>query len=83
MMIFTIRIRFSFYMKSLPGLPCCRFKLNNYYVINLNLMSRTYCVSVRDRSEDLLNIKHTDGFKLNHVGALQTRTCRGMEVEIL
>ena len=40
-------------------------------------MSRTYCVSVRDRSEDLLNIKHTYGFKLNGVGALQTRACRG------
>ena len=25
-------------------------------------MSRTYCVSVRDRSEDLLKIKHADGF---------------------
>ena len=46
-------------------------------------MSWTYCVSVRDRSEDLLKIKHTDGFKLNSVGALQTRACRGMEVEIL
>ena len=32
------------------------------------IMSRTYCVSVRDRSKDLLNIKHTDGFKLNGVG---------------
>ena len=46
-------------------------------------MSRTYCVSVRDRSEDLLKIRHTDGFELNGVGALQTRACRGMEVEIL
>ena len=43
-------------------------------------MSLTYCVSVRDRSEDLLNIKHTDGFELNGVGALQTRACRGMGV---
>ena len=25
-------------------------------------MSRTYCVSVRDRSEDILKIKHVDGF---------------------
>ena len=40
-------------------------------------------MSVRDRSEDLLNIKHTDGFELNGVGALQIRACRGMEVEIL
>ena len=47
------------------------------------LMSQTYCVSVRDRSEDLLKIRHTDGFELNGVGALQTRACRGMEVEIL
>ena len=31
----------------------------------------------------LLKIKHTDGFKLNGVGALQTRACRGMEVKIL
>ena len=46
-------------------------------------MSRTYCVSVCDRSEDFLKIKHTDGFKLNGVGALQTKACRGMEVEIL
>ena len=46
-------------------------------------MSQTYCASVRDRSEDLLKIRHTDGFKLNGVGALQTRACRGMEVEIL
>ena len=46
-------------------------------------MSRTYCVSIRDRSEDLLKIKYTNGFKLNGVGALQTRACRGMEVEIL
>ena len=46
-------------------------------------MSRTYCASVGDRSEDLLKIKHTDGFKLNGVGALQTRACRGMEVKIL
>ena len=49
----------------------------------VGLLSRTYCVSVRDRSEDLLKIRHTDGFKLNGVGALQTRACRGMEVEIL
>ena len=34
-------------------------------------------MSVRDCSEDLLNIKHTDGFKLNGVGALQTRACKG------
>ena len=46
-------------------------------------MSLTYCVSVCDRSEDLLKIKHIDGFKLNGVRALQTRACRGMEVEIL
>ena len=46
-------------------------------------MSRTYCVSVRDRSEDLLKIKHTDAFELNGVRALQTRACRGMEVKIL
>ena len=26
-------------------------------------------MSVRDRSEDLLKIKHTDGFKLNVVGS--------------
>ena len=25
-------------------------------------MSRTYCVGLRDRSEDLLKIKHADGF---------------------
>ena len=37
-------------------------------------------MSVRDRSEDLLNMRHTDGFKLNGVGALQTRACRGMGV---
>ena len=46
-------------------------------------MSRTYCGSVRDRSEDLLKIKHTDGFELNGVGTLQTSVCRGMEVKIL
>ena len=46
----------------------------------LGRLSRTYCVSVRDRSEYLLNIKHTDGFELNGVGALQTRACRGMGV---
>ena len=46
-------------------------------------MSRTYYESVRYRSEDLLKIKHTDGFKLNGVGALQTRACSGMEVKIL
>ena len=40
-------------------------------------------MSVRDHSEDLLKINHTDDFKLNGVGAFQTRTCRGMEVEIL
>ena len=40
-------------------------------------------MSICDRSEDLLKIKHTDGFKLNDVGALQTRARRGMEVEIL
>ena len=40
-------------------------------------------MSVHDRSEDLLKIKHTDGFKLNGVGALQKRACRGMEVMIL
>ena len=34
-------------------------------------------MSVRDRSEDLLKIKHTNGFELNGVGALQTRACRG------
>ena len=49
----------------------------------IGMYSRTYCVSVRDRSEDLLKIKRTDGFKLNGVGALQTRACRGMEVKIL
>ena len=37
-------------------------------------------MSVRDRSEDLLKTKPTDGFKLNGVGALQTRACRGMGV---
>ena len=46
-------------------------------------MSRTYCVSVHDRSKDLLKIKHTDVFKLNGVGALKTRACTGMEGEIL
>ena len=46
-------------------------------------MSRTYWVSVCDRSEDLLKIKHTDGFELNGVGALQMSVCRGMEVKIL
>ena len=40
-------------------------------------------MSVRDRSEDLLKIKHTDGFELNGVRALQTRACKGMEVKIL
>ena len=40
-------------------------------------------MSVRDRSEDLLKIRHTDGFELNGVGALQTRACRGMGVNIL
>ena len=46
-------------------------------------VSRSYCVSVRDRSEDSLKINHANGFKLNGVGALQTRACRGMGVEIL
>ena len=49
----------------------------------MSLLSRTYWVSVRDRSEDLLKINHTDDFKLNGVGALQTRACRAMEVKIL
>ena len=40
-------------------------------------------MSVRDRSEDLMKIKYTDGFNLNGAGALQTRACRGMEVKIL
>ena len=40
-------------------------------------------MSVRDRSEDLLKIKHTDGFVLNGVVALQTRACMGMGVYIL
>ena len=31
----------------------------------------------------LLKIKHADGFKLNGVGALQTRACKWIEVEIL
>ena len=46
-------------------------------------MSRTYCVNVCDRSEDLLKIKYTDGFELNGVGALQMSVCKGMEVKIL
>ena len=33
-------------------------------------MSRTYCVSVRDRSEDLWKIKHVNGFELNGEGVL-------------
>ena len=31
----------------------------------------------------LLKINHVGGFKLNGVGALQTRACKWMEVEIL
>ena len=31
----------------------------------------------------LLKINHADGFKLNGVGALQTRACKWIEVEIL
>ena len=31
----------------------------------------------------LLKINHADGFKLNGVGALQTRVCKWIEVEIL
>ena len=46
-------------------------------------MSRTYCVSVRDRSEDLLKIKHADGFELNGVGVLQMRACKWIGVKVL
>ena len=46
-------------------------------------MSRTYCVSVRDRSEDFIEDQSCGWFKLNGVGALQMRACKWTEVEIL
>ena len=74
--LFSLLFSF-FFFSDLPFLSDCLFLFSS------SSMSRTYCVSVRDHSEDLLKIKHTDGFKLNGVGALQTSVCRGMEVKIL